>query len=53
MKILTQNSVLMLMLLNDFVVDVVVEVEVEVDDGGDLCWEERLELKRLAKFALN
>ena len=24
-----------------------------LDDGGDLCWEERLELKRLAKFALN
>ena len=27
--------------------------EVRGDDGGDLCWEEQLELKRLAKFALN
>ena len=27
--------------------------EVRGDDGGDLCWEERLELKRSAKFALN
>ena len=27
--------------------------EVRGDDGGDLCWEERLELKSLAKFALN
>ena len=27
--------------------------EVRGVDGGDLCWEERLELKRLAKFALN